>query len=140
MCELSRSDQLLCTNSAFLHYKDKKQNDGLFMQQMSRPRDMCLRDIDKENRFFITPSSREYTCSPMMASRGGNVGCEPEVKCPKLYTNYNMNEFLLVPCPKNTYKNYLVFDDTKMCSKTHQLLNNWTKRRDITGEEDIYQK
>ncbi len=138
MCDLVRSDHLLCTNSAYLQYKDKKMNDGLFVQQMSRPRDMCLRNIDNENRLFLTPSSREYTCSKFLASRGGNEGCEPNVPCPKLYTKYNMNDFLLVPCPKNTYKNYLVFDDKKTCSKTHQILNNWTKRRDITNEEDIY--
>lgn len=138
MCELSRSDHLLCTNSAYLQYKDKKMNDGLFIQQMSKSRNMCLRNIDNENNLFLTPSSREYTCSKFLASRGGNEGCESNVPCPKLYTNYNMNEFLLVPCPKNTYKNYLVFNDKKTCSKSHQILNNWTKRRDITNEEFVY--
>ena len=138
MCDLAKSDHMLCTNNAYLQYKDKKLNDGLFVQQMSRPRDMCLRDVDRENNLWISESSRKAVCFPMLPTRGGNVGCEPYRPCPKIYTNYNLNDFLLVPCPKSTYKNYLAFDDKKMCSKSHQALNNWTKRRDFTGEEDVY--
>lgn len=138
MCDLAKSDHMLCTNSAYLHYKDKKLNDGIFVAHMSNPRDMCLRDIDRENSLWITESSRKATCFPMLPTRGGNEGCEPDRPCPKIYTNYNLNEFLLIPCPKPTYRNYLVFNDKKMCSKSHQALNNWTKRRDITNEEEVY--
>ena len=138
MCDLAKSDHMLCTNSAYLHYKDKKANDGLFVQQMSRSRNMCLKDIDRESDFLKMESSRIATSFPMLPTRGGNVGCELYRPCPKIYTNYNLSDFLLVPCPKNTYKNYLVFDDKKMCSKSHQALNNWTKRRDLTGEEEVY--
>lgn len=135
--DIEKSDYMLCNNSAFLHYKDKKTNDGMFVQQMSKTRPMCIRDIDAENAMFITPSSRNAVCNPFLSDRGGNVGCEPNRQCPKLYTQYNMNEFLLVPCPKNTYKNYLVFDNKKTCSKSHQILNNWTKRKDFSSEQDV---
>ena len=128
MCELYKSDQMLCTNSAYLHYKDKQTNDELFVQQMSRPRDMCIRNIDAESQLWKTDSMRKATCFPLVNTRGGNFGCEPVRPCPKLYTSYCMDEFLLTPCPKNTYKNYIVFDDKKQCSKSHQILNNWTKR------------
>lgn len=145
MCDLNslqdieKSDYMLCTNTAHLHYNDRKFNDGLFVQQMSKTRPMCVRNIDTENSLFVTPSTRVATCQNSLLVRGGNsINCEPSRPCPKLYTNYNMNEFLLVPCPRNTYKNYLVFDDKKTCSKSHQILNNWTKRKDITGEEDFY--
>lgn len=140
MCDLEKSDQMLCTNSAYLHYKDKKNNDSIFVHQMSRTKNMCVRDVGLEAALQMTMSSRNAVCFPSLTSRGGNVGCEPVKPCPKLYTSYNMQEFLLIPCPKNTYKNYLVFDEKKTCSKTHQILNNWTKRRDITGEESIYPK
>jgi hypothetical protein len=133
-CMPSASDSMLCTNSAYLHYKDQKTNDSLFLQQMSLTRPVSVRDIQKENTLFITQSEKVVSDCPgsgeMMRTRGGNVGCEPTKACPTLYTKYNMGEFLLTPCPKNTYKNYIVFDDTKMCSKTHQVLNNWTKRKD----------
>lgn len=138
--ELERSDYMLCTNSAWLHYKDKYQNDGIFVDQMSRTQKWCLRDIDIESKFFNenSRSTKAATCSPLMLIRGGSaLNCEPNKICPKLYTSYNMGDFLLQPCPKNTYKNYQVFDDKKQCSKSHQLLNNWTKRKELTGYENI---
>lgn len=131
---IQKSDFMLCNNSAYLHYKDQKVNDHIFVQQMSRTRPMCIRSIDTENNFFMTPSSRNAVCNNFLTNRGGNIGCEPKKPCPKLFTSYNINEFLLVPCPKNTYKNYVIFDDTKQCSKSHQVLNNWTKRKDITND------
>lgn len=146
MCDLNalnsleRSDYMLCTNSAWLHYKDKDQNDSIFVDQMSRSQKWCIRDIDIESKFFNenSRSTKKATCTPLMSIRGGSaLNCEPIKPCPKLYSQYNMGTFLLQPCPKNTYKNYQVFNDTKQCSKSHQLLNNWTKRKELTGYEDI---
>lgn len=37
--------------------------------------------------------------------------------------------FLLQPCSKNIYRNHLECDDNQCCSKSHQLFNNWTKRK-----------
>lgn len=137
MCDLERSDFMLCTNSAYLHYKDQKFNDSIFVQQMSRTRPQCIRNIDNENNMYITQSSRLITCNNFINSRGGNVGCEPVKPCPEILTSYNIPDFLLIPCPKNTYKNYQVFDEHKQCSKSHQILNNWTKRKELTGYEDV---
>ncbi len=134
MHNLDKSDYMLCTNSVYLQYKDRKTNDGIFVSQMSRTRPQCIRDIDKENNLFITASSRVTTCGKLLDARGGNsLGCEPVLPCPNLFGAYSLNEFLLVPCQKNTYRNYQVFDDVRQCSKSHQVLNNWTKRKEITG-------
>ena len=113
---LNKSDQMLCTNSAYLHYKDQSYNDSIFMRQMQKGG--CIspdRIISEESRLKIKPFSR-------MAD---GVSCTPRKLAPFKCTN----EFLLVPCPKNTYRNYMVYDDEKMCSKSHQILNNMTRRK-----------
>jgi hypothetical protein len=113
---LVNSDKMLCTNSAYLHYKDQAYNDAIFMLQMRHGG--CVSPcelIERENGLKITQSSR----------LADNVSCTPRestgFKC--------TNEFLLTPCPKNTYQNYMVYDDKKMCSKSHQILNNMTRRK-----------
>lgn len=136
MCDLEKSDYMLCTNTGYLLYQHRKENDDLFKQQMMNTSKVCLRDMEKESDLFLRGSSRVAVCTPMVNSRG-NSGCEPVRPCPTpVYSQYLLNEFLLVPCPKNTYKNYLVYDDHKICSKSHQVLNNWTKRKELTGYED----
>jgi hypothetical protein len=140
LSSLERSDYMLCTNSAWLHYKDKKQNDGIFVEQMSKPQKKCIRDIDIESKFFNenSRSTKEVTCSPLLSVRGGSAyNCEPIKPCPAEWSQYKIKDFLLIPCPKNTYKNYQIFTDTMQCSKSHQMLNNWTKRKELTGFEDI---
>jgi hypothetical protein len=37
-------------------------------------------------------------------------------------------EFLVQPCPHNTYANHLVCDGKKCCSRNHQLFMNYTKQ------------
>lgn len=132
MSSIEQSDTMLCTNSAFLHYKDSHVNDGLFMQQMSKTRPMCIRSLDTENTMFITPSSKFAVCNDYLSKRGGNTCGEPVRPCAS-FDAYHLSEFLLVPCPTPTYKNYLVTNQQgNICSKRHQFLNNWTKRKDIT--------
>lgn len=135
---LQYSDQILCNNSAFLHYTDARLNDSLFIQQMSRTNPACIRAIDKETSLFLDGrNQRVAKCDYNITSRGGNArGCDTTQPCPKMWTNYNFQEFLIVPCPKNTYRNYLVQDKEKVCTKSHQVLNNWTKRKDILVMND----
>lgn len=138
MCDLlnnlEKSDFMLCNNSAYLQYKDRYQNDSIFIQQMSNPQQWCLKNIDEDSKFKIQANPRISTITPLIKKRG-STHPEPIKPCPKLYTKYNMRDFLLIPCPINTYKNYQVFDDNKQCSKSHQVLNNWTKRKIITGSD-----
>jgi hypothetical protein len=134
MCDLNdleKSDNILCKNTGYLSYQHIKENDTLFRQQMQNTVPRCLRDVGNESKMFLNMSSKVAICSQLINNRGKSCP-EPSKTCPSLYSAYTLNDFLLVPCPKNTYKNYLVFDDKKTCSKSHQILNNWTRRKDIS--------
>jgi hypothetical protein len=113
---LVKSDRMLCTNSAYLHYKDQSYNDSIFVRQMQN-KGCASPDqiINAESALKIKPSSRI----------ADGVSCTPRKLAPFKCTD----DFLLVPCRKNTYQNYMVYDDEKMCSKSHQILNNLTRRR-----------
>jgi len=150
LANLEKSDYMLCTNSAYLQYKDKKQNDETFVEQMSQTQQWCIRDIDIESKFFIDNSkaTKQATCTPLIYQRGGSAyNCEPDktcsdstcssTACPDEYLKYKIKDFLLIPCKKNTYKNYQIFNDKIQCSKSHQMLNNWTRRKDLTGYENF---
>lgn len=133
MTNLERSDAMLLNNHAYLQYKDMKTNDMLFRQQFSSAQPRCLKEIELENR--VNLSSRIPSCDQSIISRGGNNrNCPGITKCPNIYSAHSLNEFLIIPCSKNTYKNYLVTDGKKVCTKSHQVLNNWTRRKDITYE------
>ena len=129
MDDLQKSDTMLLTNHAYLQYKDLKQNDMLFQKHFSQTLPRCLKAIDRETEFRLLRSMKIPQCTPAITSRGGNTGREPLRPCPSIYSSYSLNEFLLVPCPTPTYKNFLVMDGDKVCTKSHQMLNNWTKRK-----------
>jgi hypothetical protein len=111
---LNKSDQMLCTNSAYLHYKDQAFNDFMFARQM-RHNKCPETQPDADGLLRIQPSSRLATCESLCRPAAVASSCK--------------NEFLLDPCFKPTYQNYMVYDDEKMCTKLHQVLNNVTRRR-----------
>lgn len=132
----SKSDYMLFTNISDLQFKDKRTNDLQFIYQMSRTAPRCMIDRGDELKFFKDIYANKIPfCNPCTDTRGGNYpGCERQRSCPKPeYSKYYMQDFLLVPCPKPTHKNYLVCDEDHCCSKRHQLFKNITKRKDITG-------
>jgi len=129
---MNQSDQMLFVNDAYLKYRDMKQNDILFRQQFSRTNNTCFKNVDVERDIQVKPSSKIPIIDESFINRGGNAhNNEPKYECPNPYSPYTLNEYLIVPCPRNTYKNYLIGDAKKICSKSHQILNNWTKRKDI---------
>jgi hypothetical protein len=127
-----KSDFMLFNNISDLQFKDKKINDMSYMYQMSRTTPRCLIDRGDELNFL----KYKPICVDAINTRGGNyTKCEPERSCPHPeYTKYYLNEFLLTPCPKPTYKNYIVCGEDKCCSKRHQLFKNITKRKDISNK------
>lgn len=134
--DLQKSDTILCNNHAYLIYKDRQFNDRQFLTQITQTKPECIRDIEKESKMFIVENSKKAECSDMLNTRGGNANnCELPKNCPNYDSSYYLNNFLLVPCKKPTYKNYLVYDDKKQCSARHQILNNVTKRKEISGME-----
>jgi hypothetical protein len=117
---LVNSDRMLCTNNAYLHYKDEFYNNSIFMRQMQNggAAGVCASQskiINAENALKIKPSSR----------LADNVSCTPRESAPFKCTD----DLLLVPSRKNTYQNYIICDNNKICSKSHQILNNMTRRR-----------
>lgn len=112
------SDQMSCREICMLRYKDKKQNDTIYIQQLSNTQKRCIKD----NNIFIGKNSKTIFYDP--SSNYTKNSCVNYCPFPLQYKDY-----LLRPCDTVSYKNYIVFDDHKKCSNRHQLLNNITKRK-----------
>lgn len=122
------SDNIICNDWMYNQYKFKKNNDLEFINQFTKSVPDSIRDIDSETnlRFF----NKNNHCLQGVIDRGGNNvrKCEDYGK----YSPYNMQDFLLIPCTQSTYKNYLMTDDFKTCSKSHWpkcVFDNNTKRK-----------
>lgn len=124
-----QSDSMLFTNISHLQFKDRKTNDLNFIYQMSKSTNRCRMDRDAEFKMLTQNyRSKQQTCVKELSSYR-----EPNRPCPHPELDqYYMQEFLLTPCFKPTYKNHLVCNEDKCCSKRHQLFKNVTKRKDIT--------
>jgi len=128
---LDKSDFMLCNNNAYLQYKDRHINDMQFIQQMSKSQRWCVRDINRESDLFLVKSSKIKTpINQFNNNRNTNI----YDKCPNIKSMYE-NDFLETPSQaKNTYKNYLIMDkNCKPIVLQHQILNNCTKRKEITN-------
>lgn len=139
MNNIDKSDSMLCTNNAYLQYNDIYINDKQFIKQMSNTRPEYIRDINKESDLFLVKSSKIKTpINQFNYNRNENL----YDKCPDIRSMYE-NDFLEIPSiAKNTYKNYLVLDpkDCKQKVLQHQILNNCTRRKEITEKRTIQDK
>jgi hypothetical protein len=125
-----KSDHMVCNNVALNTWRWRKQNDSIFYNHMSKPQNSYLMDRCTENNLKFT-ESRPCEVSRRIFERGGNNSdCEPKhfAKGFQNYNSYHLNEYMITPCPENTWKNHLVQDDKKMCTKRHQFFMNLTKR------------
>lgn len=121
MNNYNKSDNIICQDIGYLQYRDKKYNDNIFIQQMNNNQKWCLRNIDDENKLFVKEKTNVL-----------NLKCNYNKNNHKTYPlcpDMKYSDYLLYPCDITDYKNYLVYDDTKKCSKRHQALNNMTKRK-----------
>jgi hypothetical protein len=125
---LIQSDNILCRNIEYLQFQHKKETDIQLMHSFKPAVPCGIRDVVRESKLWTdTFGTKIATCDEVIMTRGGNnhgyiKGFNPDVK-------NKTCEFLLDPCPQNTFKNYLVSDDKKTCSLKHQTFNNITKRR-----------
>lgn len=122
-----KSDAMLCRNIEYLQFQHKRQTDQNMMGAFYPSVPCGIRDVSREYKLWTeTFGTKVATCDETIMTRGGNnhgyYRYNPDV------TNKNC-EFLLDPCPKNTFKNYLIQDHEKICSLRHQTFNNVTKRR-----------
>ena len=132
MEDLSKSDNMICNSFSYNMFNWKKINDLMFLKQMSMPpqdqftKDICIEDKIK---FGVDKNCDDSTT---FNTRGGNNDetCEPCGFCKGFvcYNQYNLSEFLLTPCPINTWKNSIIQNDSMGCSKRHQFFMNVTKR------------
>lgn len=132
MYDLEKSDVILCNTKASNLYKHKSENDRAFLQRMGRTNPDDLRNVGLEHGLFKSVDPRLYTCTPAIDSRGGNaVFCEKASFCDgyKCYTQYHLNDYLVTPCPTNTWRNHVECDEDKCCSVHHQMYDNHTRRR-----------
>lgn len=140
MQDIEKSDHMICNTRKELAYKYNRLNDELFLQHFGKTLPHSLKDIDMENKARNGKDERTY-CDYIVHTRGNN-GTPPVLdKAPCVgydcYTPYHLNDFLLVPCTKNTFRNYLVQDEHSICTAHHQLFTNLTKRKDYTLAETL---
>lgn len=109
------SDQISCREICMLRYKDKKQNDDIYIQQLSNTQKRCIKD----NNIIIGKNSKTIFYNPPSNYEKNNY-------CP---FPLKYEDYLLKPCDTVSHRNYIIFDEHKKCSKRHQLLNNNTKRK-----------
>lgn len=129
---IEQSDYILCKNIQNLHFKHKRESDLPYMSLLSKPLPCCIRDVSEEYQMWTDSyATRNPYCNESIVTRGGNnkKGGKTQVcrgyECLKGPYSHN---FLLTPCTQNTFQNYLVEDNNKICSVNHQLFNNMTRR------------
>lgn len=130
---LQQSDLILCQNIENLQFTHKRENDMSYMLPMSRPLNNQIRDVKQEHTMWTqTFGTRVATCTDATLTRGGNnpIPAPRNNLCAgyECFAPAYTKNFMMVPCKENTFKNYLVEDHKKICTTSHQLFNNMTKR------------
>lgn len=129
-----KSDEFLCHHVQNLQFKHKSENDKAFMHAFPWSLPHVVRDVECEFKLLTEAyGTRRATCDEAIKTRGNNFtkpltsgkGCVGYECFDKKYSC----DFLLDPCKRTNTKTHLVQDDTKICSASHQLFNNVTKRR-----------
>jgi len=131
---IEKSDKIICDNWSYSQFKHKQENDPLFVYRFMQPQPFEIRDIDLETTFLDTQYlPKKLTCTVGTRTRGNNATCGNSngvIPCEDFdkYTKYNMADWLLIPCKKNTFRNWVKCDCFKCCSY-HQMFDNITKRK-----------
>jgi len=125
------SDAILCNNLRYHDYLHKKGNDRAFCWQMNACYLPAKKPVDVETRLW--KKEKGAMCGDIMNVRAGNArDCQPTPKTTVGYDNMaspmSMNDYLMVPCRENTFRNHLECDTKKCCSVRHQMFMNHTKR------------
>jgi hypothetical protein len=132
---IEKSDNILCNNTRYYDFYNKKQNDLALCWQLNGCSLPADKNIDFETRLWR--GSSDDCRYGVMWTRGGNA---KDPSCKKKhtqidvlagydnYTSSSLNDYLLIPCKQNTFRNYISCDDNKCCSIRHQMFMNLTKR------------
>lgn len=128
---LQQSDTVLCNNIENLQFAHKRENDLSYMYRLSRSMPNKIRNVSDEYQMWTqTFKTRVADCTDGILNRGGNDVKPNLTQCVgyECFKSPYTNEYQMVPCKNNTFKNYLVNDDMKVCTLSHQLFNNITRR------------
>lgn len=114
-------DDIICQNYVNMNKTYKYTNSQMCSEYLFVPEYYkCNKDFTNENK-VIFPEEPKLCDRNIVQYRGQNNKAPVNIDKRK-------NEFLIPFCNKNTYKNHIVCDDDKCCSKSHQLFMNITKR------------
>ncbi len=129
---LQQSDTILCNNIENLQFSHKRENDLAYMYKLSRSMPNRIRNVTEEYQMWTQSfKTRVANCSEDILKRGGNDVIPNLTQCAGyecLLKPCYTHEYQIEPCKNNSFKNYLVNDDLKVCTLSHQLFNNVTKR------------
>lgn len=128
---LMQSDTLLCTNIENLQFSHKRDNDLSYIYPLSRTMPNKIRNVAEEYQMWTQSfKTRVANCTEDILKRGGNDVVPSLTQCGgyECFRPCYTKEVQTIPCKNNTFKNYLVDDDVKICSLSHQLFNNVTRR------------
>jgi hypothetical protein len=131
MNRMQQSDNITCHNVENLQFAHKRENDMAFMQAFAKPLPNNIRNVTSEYDLWTQSfQTRVATCDKDIIKRGGN-NVVPSLNMCGGYECFKpcyTKEYRIIPCRENTYRNYLIADEEKACSISHQLFNNMTKR------------
>lgn len=128
---LQQSDTLLCGNIENLQFSHKRDNDLSYMYNLSRSMPNRIRNVGEEYQMWTQSfKTRVADCTDDILKRGGNDVIPNLSQCGgyECFKPSYTNEYQIVPCKNNSFRNYLVNDLEKVCTSSHQLFNNITKR------------
>lgn len=130
-CKLTPSleleDKLVCQNyqsldNAYQGNQEFLNNEFLFVPEYYK----CFKDAADDNELFYSKNPRwNRVCDRDVVLYRGQNNVAPQNLSKK------KNEFLIPVCDCDTYRNHLICDKHKCCSKTHQTFGNLTKRQGV---------
>lgn len=123
---LKLEDEIVCHNYNAMDRGYQTKQAFLNQEYMYVPRYYkCLKDFKAEND-VIFPACNRLCDREVVLYRGQN-NVAPE-HLPK-----QKNSFLIPYCECNKYDNSIICNQSKCCSKSHQLFFNQTKRQGVRG-------
>lgn len=128
---LQQSDIILCNNIENLQFSHKRENDLSYMYKLSQTMPNKIRNVAHEYQMWTQSfKTRVADCTNDILKRGGNNVVPSLTQCAgyECFKPCYAKEFQTIPCKNNTFRNHLVNDDNKVCTLSHQLFNNVTKR------------
>jgi hypothetical protein len=130
---LGKSDDILCNNMRYYNFYAKLKDDRAFCHQMQNCYLPSQKEIDAETKLWRGKKGMDCSIGYHLTRAGNSKtpSCKPPYKSYAGYDNYNnesLEEYLMIPCKQNTFRNYVACDNNKCCSIRHQLFMNNTKR------------